>query len=184
MLKALLALLLVSAAASAQLTAASGVPGQSLYVQGVTRTVYLPPGAYASTHSPASTGSVMEVSWKHDDGSHFGPRTINVRRERLPNQSIQSFMQAFRGDVQAMLTLYPPNVPTPAGGPPIPPSESVLSVSWKHDMDGEGPLQPITVTSSVEKRAGESSEEAARRLRQQTEALAATFPPNVGPEKP
>lgn len=180
MLKALLALLLVSSAATAQLAVPSGVPGQSLYVQGVIHAVYLPPGAYASTHVPASTGSVVEISWEHDDDSAFGPRTVTVRRERLPNQSVASFMSAFHADVQAMLALYPPNVPPEIGRF----SEATLSVSWQHDLDGAGPLTPITVTSSIEKRASESSEEAARRLKQQTEALSAVFPPNVGPETP
>lgn len=180
MLKALLALLLVSSAATAQLAVPSSVPGQSLHVQGVIHTVYMPPGAYASSHAPASTGSVVEISWKHDDASAFGPRTVTVRRERLPNQSIRSFMASFHADVQAMLAMYPPNV-----DPTIPrTSEATLSVSWQHDPDGAGALQPITVTSSIEKRATESSEEAARRLRQQTDALMEIFPPNVGPETP
>lgn len=175
-----LACVALSTQTPAQLATVSGVPGQSLYVQGVIRTVYMPPGAYGSTHAPASTGSVVEISWKHDDDAWFAPKTITVRRERLPNQSIRSFMAAFHADVQAMLALYPPNVL-----PNIPRmSDSAFSVSWQHDTDGAGPLQPITVTSSIEKRASESSEEAARRLRQQTDALMAIFPPNVGPETP
>lgn len=55
----------------------------------------------------------------------------------------------------------------------------VLSIDWEHDFDGNGPLKPVRVTASVEKRPNEGSASAARRLGKLAKALAKVFPPNV-----
>lgn len=158
------------------------------------------PGAIASTYSPAAPADAsMEVSWKWAPPDGTSPRTIRVALERRPGQSIPSWARDFREAVDAMLELYPPNVGTSAGivaggggpGTPASPFGSLaietgvtLDVSWKHDPDkgadgSNGPLEPVTVRAAVEKRDGESSREAARRLSQVVEALQEAFPPNV-----
>jgi len=158
------------------------------------------PGSIASQASPAAPGGdSMEVSWKWDPENGGSIQTIRVRLERRPGQSIPNWARDFREAVEAMMELYPPNEGPSIGltadnGPPMsmPTSDSdtlalgtgvTLEVSWKHDPDKEGdsngPLQPVTVTAKVEKREGESSREAARRLGQVVEALQEAFPPNV-----
>ncbi len=157
------------------------------------------PGAIASTFTPAAPAdATMEVSWKWQPPDGTAPRTISVRLERRPGQSIRNWASDFREAVEAMMELYPPNASSStaivAGGGKFPTgtfaleSGVTLEVSWKHDPDKkpdgtDGPLQPVTVTAKVEKRDGESSREAARRLGQVVEALQEAFPPNV-PETP
>jgi len=141
----------------------------------------------------------MEVSWKWDPENGGSVQTIRVRLERRPGQSIRNWANDFREAVEAMMELYPPNegptvgLTSNGGGPTMGmPTASgtlaietgvTLEVSWKHDPDKEGnsngPLEPVTVTAKVEKRDGESSREAARRLGQVVEALQEAFPPNV-----
>lgn len=159
------------------------------------------PGAQASTFAPAASGDAsMEVSWQWTPPDGSAPRTIRVALERRPGQSIRRWASDFRDAVDAMMELYPPNTATSAlvaagtSGPPHLPGGAggslavetgvTLEVSWQHDPDkGEdgtdGPLQPVTVTAKVEKRDGETSREAARRLAQVVEALQEAFPPNV-----
>lgn len=54
-----------------------------------------------------------------------------------------------------------------------------MSISWKHDPDGAGPLKTMTPTASVEIEKGESAGHAARRLKVMVEAMMEVFPPNV-----
>lgn len=158
------------------------------------------PGSQATTVAPPAADASMEVSWKWAPPDGSAPRTIRVALEKRPGQSIPSWARDFREAVDAMLDLYPPNVGTSAGivtgggapGRPSWPSGGsiaietgvTLEVSWKHDPDkgadgSDGPLQPVTVRAAVEKRDGESSREAARRLSNVVEALQDAFPPNV-----
>lgn len=161
-------------------------------------------GSSAATFAPSAPGGdSMEVSWKWDPENGDPVQNISVRLERRPGQSIPNWAKDFRAAVEAMMGFYPPNVGESLGvsfggpsGPPKMPAPSsgsswaalgtgvVLEVSWKHDPDKEpdgtdGPLQPVTVTAKVEQREGETSREAARRLRQVVESLQEAFPPNV-----
>ncbi len=160
--------------------------GTTLYVSGVAHLTYVGPSSAITSGPAARTGDTMEVSWKHQDAAG-GTRTVCVRLERDPGQSMPSFSSEFGDLVSAMAALFPPNVGPDTSGPtpPVPPDvDGVLQVSWQHDPDGTGPLQPMTVTARVEKRDGESSADAARRLKKMVDELSELFPPNVGPETP
>jgi len=63
--------------------------------------------------------------------------------------------------------------------PAVPENEDTASISWQHDPDGAGPLEPVTVTASTERRNGESSSSMAKRLGRLAKELMEIFPPNV-----
>lgn len=64
-------------------------------------------------------------------------------------------------------------------GPAVPEGEDTASISWQHDPDGSGPLKPVNVTASTERRNGESSSSMAKRLGKLAKELMEIFPPNV-----
>lgn len=60
-------------------------------------------------------------------------------------------------------------------------ANDVAELSWKHDLDGAGPLQPVDVSVKTKLRQDETIADFALRFRQMVEEMAAAFPPNVGP---
>ena len=80
-------------------------------------------------------------------------------------------------------------VPTPdprehfRAGPKAAGDSKSVSFSWMHDPDkgsnGNGPLTPMKVTVTVEKRKNESTREMLRRLKQTVEKVKDIYPPNV-----
>lgn len=59
-----------------------------------------------------------------------------------------------------------------------------MEASWKHDADGAGPRQPVTITVSTERRAGETIREQARRFGAIVDEMQDLFPPNVPDQTP
>lgn len=63
-------------------------------------------------------------------------------------------------------------------------AHDTFAVSWQHDIDGAGPMQPIDVDVQTKLREGETVADAVLRFRMMVEEMSAAFPPNVGPESP
>lgn len=127
----------------------------------------------------AGTNDVMSMSWLWDFRGNCV--TINVSLERKSGQNASDFASDFADAVDAMMANYPPQCPhQPSNRSAASPSQNgTMSVSWQHDPDGEGPLQPVKVTASVEKKPNEGSRTQAKRLKQQVDALMDIFPANV-----
>lgn len=63
---------------------------------------------------------------------------------------------------------------TGAGG-----ETDVMETSWQHDLDGKGPMQPVTKTVKTERRSGESARSQAKRHQASVSALIDLYPANV-----
>jgi hypothetical protein len=55
---------------------------------------------------------------------------------------------------------------------------TVMSASWYHDSDDEGPLPPTCITIAVEAKPGEEPQETARRFKDAITVAVAVKPPN------
>lgn len=150
--------------------------GSTVNVQGLPPVVCWAPGQINASTSTEKTDT-LTAGWWHQPNTDHSPRMIEVRVTRRPGQTPASFAAEFEELVRATADLFPPLGDNPSTMPA--PPDGTLQAAWWHDMDGAGPLHPIKIYVTVEKKAGESSAETARRLAKEVEETSKVFPPNV-----
>lgn len=149
---------------------------------GTTTWRFLTPDQVIGITTPPGTGDVLEASWNWSPPTGNTIR-IHIKLERSATQSHGNHERAFTSMVESAMGYFPPNTDglaaASSGRALALNPEGNFSASWQHDRDGAGPLKPITITVSTDKKDGESLNTAAERFARMVDAMLKVFPSNT-----